>query len=448
MQKVATRDMHDIRFAQDQIRGFAQAQRASMTDIEVETLAGRDPGAQEHPRAVGRLLRSGGKFPMVASAHMSVLTATVAGVPRIVRQRAAGERRTAPGDSWRPCTWAARTRSTFWAASRPWAPWPSAPGDDRAGAHDFVGPGNAFVAEAKRQLYGRVRHRPLRRADRDHGDRRRHGGCRTGRGPTCWARRNTAINSPACLITNSRKLAEATLAEIDRLLTILPPPTPPPSAGAHYGDVILCDTHDEMLSVANDMAYEHVQVMTDRDDWYLEKMHSYGALFLGPRTKCRQRRQGHRHQPHPAHPQGRALHRAGSGWASFSRPTATSASPPTAAATIDRRIRLQAVHARGVHRPRRTMQTSACAATVARTSPTGSPRNERSREASGQKPRLAGGRAGDGGRAGPRRHDMTPHFTPPSCGAAIAARGPSGGWRNFAATGSARCGPRSPTGST
>jgi sulfopropanediol 3-dehydrogenase len=91
-------------------------------------------------------------------------------------------------------------------------------------------------------------------------------------------------NSPACLITNSRKLAEGTLAEIDRLLTILPTAETAAASWRDYGDVILCDSHDEMLRVANEMAYEHVQVMTDRDDWYLEHMHSYGALFLGPRT--------------------------------------------------------------------------------------------------------------------------------------------------------------------
>ena len=91
-------------------------------------------------------------------------------------------------------------------------------------------------------------------------------------------------NSPACLITPSRKLAEGTLAEIDRLLQILPTAETASVSWRDYGDVILCDTHDEMLQVANDMAYEHVQVMTDRDDWYLERMHSYGALFLGART--------------------------------------------------------------------------------------------------------------------------------------------------------------------
>jgi len=147
----------------------------------------------------------------------------------------------------------------------------------------LVGPGNAFVAEAKRQLYGRV-------------------GIDLFAGPTetmlivddtvdaelcatdLLGQAEHGYNSPACLITNSRKLAEATMAEVDRLLTILPTAATAAVSWRDYGDVILCDTYDEMLAVANDMAYEHVQVMTDRDDWFLENMHSYGALFLGART--------------------------------------------------------------------------------------------------------------------------------------------------------------------
>jgi sulfopropanediol 3-dehydrogenase len=147
----------------------------------------------------------------------------------------------------------------------------------------LAGPGNAYVAEAKRQLFGEV-------------------GIDLFAGPTetmviaddtvdaelvatdLLGQAEHGYNSPACLITNSRKLAEGTLAEIERLLAILPTADTAAISWRDYGDVILCDTHDEMLQVANDMAYEHVQVMTDRDDWYLEQMHSYGALFLGPRT--------------------------------------------------------------------------------------------------------------------------------------------------------------------
>ncbi|MEM9969745.1 MAG: histidinol dehydrogenase, partial [Pseudomonadota bacterium] len=149
--------------------------------------------------------------------------------------------------------------------------------------HMLVGPGNAFVAEAKRQLYGRV-------------------GIDLFAGPTetmviaddtvdaemcatdLLGQAEHGYNSPAALITNSRKLAEETLREIDRILTILPTADTARVSWEDYGDAILCDSYDEMLEVANDMAYEHVQVMTDRDDWFLEHMHSYGALFLGPRT--------------------------------------------------------------------------------------------------------------------------------------------------------------------
>jgi sulfopropanediol 3-dehydrogenase len=147
----------------------------------------------------------------------------------------------------------------------------------------LVGPGNAFVAEAKRQLYGRV-------------------GIDLFAGPTetmviadetvdaelvatdLLGQAEHGYNSPAVLVTNSRRLAEATLAEIDRILAILPTAQTARASWETYGEVIVCSTYEEMLEVANDIASEHVQVMTDRDDWFLENMHSYGALFLGPRT--------------------------------------------------------------------------------------------------------------------------------------------------------------------
>ena len=279
--KVSTRDMEDIRFAQDQIRRFAEAQRASMTDIEVETLPGVILGHRNIPvQSVGCYV-PGGKFPMVASAHMSVLTATVAGVPRIVAS--------APPVKGEPHPAIVAAMHMGGAHEIYVLGGIQAVGAMAIGTqtiepvHMLVGPGNAFVAEAKRQLYGRV-------------------GIDLFAGPTetmviaddtvdaelvatdLLGQAEHGYNSPACLITNSRKLAEATLAEVDRLLTILPTRDTAAVSWRDYGDVILCDTHDEMLTVANDMAYEHVQVMTDRDDWYLEHMHSYGALFLGPRT--------------------------------------------------------------------------------------------------------------------------------------------------------------------
>ena len=281
MQKVSTRDMEDIRFAQTQIRRFAEAQRASMFDIEVETLPGVILGHRNIPvQSVGCYV-PGGKFPMVASAHMSVLTATVAGVPRIVAS--------APPVKGEPHPAIVAAMQLGGAHEIYVLGGMQAVGAMALGTesiepvHMLVGPGNAYVAEAKRQLYGRV-------------------GIDLFAGPTetmviaddtvdaelvatdLLGQAEHGYNSPACLITNSAKLAEATLAEIDRLLTILPTADTASVSWRDYGDVILCDTHDEMLHVANDMAYEHVQVMTDRDDWYLENMHSYGALFLGPRT--------------------------------------------------------------------------------------------------------------------------------------------------------------------
>ena len=281
MQQVTARDMEDIRFAQTQIRRFAEAQRASMTDIEVETLPGVFLGHKNIPvQSVGCYV-PGGKFPMVASAHMSVLTASVAGVPRIIASAppVKGEPH--------PAIVAAMQMGgahEIYVLGGIQAVGAMALGTETIKPVDMlVGPGNAFVAEAKRQLYGRV-------------------GIDLFAGPTetmviaddtvdaeicatdLLGQAEHGYNSPACLITNSRKLAEGTLAEIDRLLAILPTRDTASVSWRDYGDVILCDTHDEMLAVANDMAYEHVQVMTDRDDWYLEQMQSYGALFLGPRT--------------------------------------------------------------------------------------------------------------------------------------------------------------------
>jgi sulfopropanediol 3-dehydrogenase len=281
MQKVSARDMEDIKFAQTQIRTFAEAQRASMTDIEIETMPGVILGHKNIPvQSVGCYV-PGGKFPMVASAHMSVLTATVAGVPRIVAS--APPMNGAP----HPAIVAAMQLGgahEIYVLGGMQAVGAMAIGTETIEpVHMLVGPGNAFVAEAKRQLFGRV-------------------GIDLFAGPTetmviaddtvdaelcatdLLGQAEHGYNSPACLITTSRKLAEDTLAEIDRLLEILPTRETASVSWRDYGDVIVCDTHAEMLQVANDMAYEHVQVMTDRDDWFLENMHSYGALFLGPRT--------------------------------------------------------------------------------------------------------------------------------------------------------------------
>jgi sulfopropanediol 3-dehydrogenase len=281
MQKVSPRDMDDIRFAQTQIRRFAEAQRASITDIEVETLPGVILGHRTIPvQSVGCYV-PGGKFPMVASAHMSVLTASVAGVPRIIAS--APPAKGAP----HPAIVAAMHMGgahEIYVLGGIQAVGAMALGTETIKPVDMlVGPGNAFVAEAKRQLFGRV-------------------GIDLFAGPTetmliaddtvdaelcatdLLGQAEHGYNSPACLITNSRRLAEGTMREIERLLKILPTAETAAASWRDYGEIILCETHDEMLQTANDLACEHVQVMTDRDDWYLANMHSYGALFLGPRT--------------------------------------------------------------------------------------------------------------------------------------------------------------------
>jgi sulfopropanediol 3-dehydrogenase len=281
MAKLTPQEMSDLKFAQAQVRQFAEAQHASMTDVEVETLPGVILGHKNIPvQSVGCYV-PGGKFPMVASAHMSVVTADVAGVPRIVAMT--------PPFNGEPNA-AVITAMHLGGAHEIYV----LGGIQAVGAmaigtetidpvHMLVGPGNAFVAEAKRQLYGRV-------------------GIDLFAGPTetmviadetvdaeicatdLLGQAEHGYNSPAVLVTNSRQLAIDTMAEIDRLLKILPTAPTASVSWRDYGEVIVCDTYDEMLDVANDIASEHVQVMTDRDDWFLEHMHSYGALFLGART--------------------------------------------------------------------------------------------------------------------------------------------------------------------
>ncbi|NIY71257.1 histidinol dehydrogenase [Marivivens donghaensis] len=274
-------EIADIKFAQEQVVTFAKAQRASMTDIEVETLPGVILGHKNIPvHSVGCYV-PGGKFPMVASAHMSVATAKVAGVPRIVA--------CTPPFKGEPNA-AVIAAMHFGGADEIYV----LGGIQAIGAmalgtetiepvHMLVGPGNAFVAEAKRQLFGRV-------------------GIDLFAGPTetmviaddtvdaelcatdLLGQAEHGYNSPAVLLTNSKTLAEDTLAEIERLLAILPTADTASKSWEDYGEVIVCDSYDEMLQVADDIASEHVQVMTDRDDWFLENMTCYGALFLGPRT--------------------------------------------------------------------------------------------------------------------------------------------------------------------
>ena len=282
MSKVGQRDMDDIKYAQVQIRRFAEAQRASMTDIEIETQPGIVLGHKNIPvQSVGCYV-PGGKFPMVASAHMSVLTAAVAKVPRIVAS--------APPQNGEPHPAIVAAMHMGGAHEIYVLGGMQAVGAMAIGTetiepvHMIVGPGNAFVAEAKRQLFGRVGidlfagpTETMVIADETAADAEL---CATD----LLGQAEHGYNSPAVLLTNSEKLARATLVEIDRILEILPTRETARTSWEDYGEVIVCDTYDEMLAVADDIASEHVQVMTDRDDWFLDHMTCYGALFLGPRT--------------------------------------------------------------------------------------------------------------------------------------------------------------------
>jgi len=278
---LSKQELQDIKFAQKQVRNFAKIQKDSMSDVEVETLPGIILGHKNIPvQSVGCYVPAG-KFPMVASAHMSVATASVAGVPRIIAC-------TPPFKGQpNPAVVAAMHLGgahEIYVLGGIQAIGAMAIGTDSMSAvHMLVGPGNAFVAEAKRQLFGRV-------------------GIDLFAGPTetmviadetvdgelcatdLLGQAEHGYDSPAILLTTSKKLAEETLKEVKRLLTILPTAETAGASWRDYGEVILCDSYDEMLSVANDIASEHVQVMTDRDDWFLENMTSYGALFLGART--------------------------------------------------------------------------------------------------------------------------------------------------------------------
>ena len=279
--KVSKRDLDDIRFAQAQVRGFAEKQRACLLDLEVETLPGVVLGHKNIPvNSVGCYV-PGGRYPMVASAHMSVVTARVAGVKRIIA--CAPPYRGAP----HPAIVAAMHlggADEIYTLGGVQAVGAMALGTETVAPVDMlVGPGNAYVAEAKRQLYGRV-------------------GIDLFAGPTetlivaddsvdgeicatdLLGQAEHGPTSPAILVTNSETLARETMAEVDRLLGILPTAEIARQAWADYGEVILCDEEAEMLREADRIASEHVQIMTRDPDFFLDNMTNYGALFLGPRT--------------------------------------------------------------------------------------------------------------------------------------------------------------------
>ena len=279
--QVSKRDLEDIKFAQAQVRNFAQKQRDTMQDLEVETMPGVVLGHRHIPvNAVGCYV-PGGRYPMVASAHMSIVTARVAGVKRIIA--------CAPPHHGGPHP-AIVAAMHFGGADEIYvlggvqAVAAMALGTDTIRPVDMiVGPGNAYVAEAKRQLFGRI-------------------GIDLLAGPTetliiaddsvdaeicatdLLGQAEHGPTSPAVLITNSEKLANDTIAEVERLLTILPTADAAGQAWKDFGEVIVCDSIDEMVSEADRVASEHVQVMTRDPDHFLKHMTNYGALFLGPRT--------------------------------------------------------------------------------------------------------------------------------------------------------------------
>ena len=279
--QVPAQDLVDIQFAQAQVRNFAQKQKACLNDLEIETLPGVVLGHRNIPvNSIGCYV-PGGKYPMVASAHMSIVTAKVAGVKHITA--------TAPPHEGGPHP-AIVAAMHYGGADEILvlggiqAVAAMALGTQSISAVDMlVGPGNMFVAEAKRQLYGRV-------------------GIDLFAGPTetlviaddsvdaelcaidLLGQAEHGPTSPAVLLTNSETLAKDTMDEVARQLEILPTADIAAESWASYGQVIVCDTVDEMITEANNLAFEHVQVMTRDPDYFLEHLTNYGALFLGPRT--------------------------------------------------------------------------------------------------------------------------------------------------------------------
>src|ERR1700730_1115164 len=279
--EVPKRDLDDIRFAQAQVRNFAQKQKETLRDLEVETLPGVVLGHRHIPVSSIGCYVPGGRYPMVASAHMSIVTARVAGVKRIAA--CAPPFRGGP----HPAIVAAMHfggADEIFVLGGVQAVAAMALGTETIPAVDMiVGPGNAYVAEAKRQLFGRV-------------------GIDLLAGPTetliiadetvdaeicatdLLGQAEHGPTSPAILLTTSEKLARATMEEVKRLLSILPTADAAGKAWEDYGEVIVCASDEEMVVEADRIASEHVQVMTKDPDYFLARMHNYGSLFLGPRT--------------------------------------------------------------------------------------------------------------------------------------------------------------------
>ena len=279
--QLSKRDLNDIRFAQTQVENFARHQRNSIQDIEVETLPGVILGHKNIPISAAGCYVPGGKYPLLASAHMSVITARVAGVPRIIT--------CAPPFNGQPAAAIVAAQhlagaNEIYCLGGVQAIGAMAIGTESIAPVDMlVGPGNAFVAEAKRQLFGRV-------------------GIDLLAGPTetlviaddsvdgelcatdLLGQAEHGLDSPAVLLTTSMSLAKETIKEVERLLEILPTAHIAKQSWAKFGEVIVAESDAEMLEIANKLAFEHVQVMTHDPDYFLNNLRNFGALFLGPRT--------------------------------------------------------------------------------------------------------------------------------------------------------------------
>ena len=273
--------LEDIRFAQAQIRRFAQIQMLSIRDVEVETLPGVVLGHKNIPmNSVGCYI-PGGKYPLLASAHMGVLTAKVAGVKRVIACAPPFQGKPAPAIV---AAMAMAGADEIYVVGGVQAVAMMALGTEHVAPVDMlVGPGNAYVAEAKRQLYGRV-------------------GIDLFAGPTetlvicddtvdaelvavdLLGQAEHGVNSPAVCLTTSKKIATELPAQIERVLARLSTRDVAGVAWRDYGEIILCDTDEEMLLEAERLCFEHVQVMTHNPDWFQQRMSNYGALFLGHRT--------------------------------------------------------------------------------------------------------------------------------------------------------------------
>tara|TARA_Y100000816_G_scaffold89774_1_gene61935 strand:- start:762 stop:2063 length:1302 start_codon:yes stop_codon:yes gene_type:complete len=279
--KLNKSEIEDIKFAQNQIRHFAQKQLETMNELEVETLPGVFLGHKHIPIENVGCYVPGGRYPMVASAHMSVLTAKVAGAKRVIA--------CAPpyNGGAHPATIAAMHfagADEIYLIGGVQAIGAMGIGTEKIEpVNMIVGPGNSYVAEAKKQMFGEIGidliagpTETLVIADD------------TSDGEICatdlLGQAEHGPTSPAILITDSEKLAEDTLSEIDRLLDILPTANITKGSWENFGEIILCEDQEDMLIEANKLAYEHVQVMTKDPSYFLKNLKNFGSLFLGQET--------------------------------------------------------------------------------------------------------------------------------------------------------------------